>query len=204
METQKIHKAMVGIMKAIEPIKKEKTNSQGGSFKYRGIDDVMNSLHEAFAENGVYCTTDVIDRKETERQSKSGGNLFYVTITVRFTFHADDGSEVSSTIYGTAMDSGDKADNKCLSIALKYCLLQAFLVPTEDMAEPDGQSHEVKPQAKQEQKLIPTEKFSKLCLYAKTEPDIKKVNDAIDKFKSAFSFNTDQTNHLATILTERK
>lgn len=138
---------MASIMKEVEAIKKEKTNTQGAGFKYRGIDDVMNSLHEAFAKNGVFITTEVLERKEVERQSKSGGTLFYVTITVRFTFNASDGSFISSTIYGTAMDSGDKADNKCMSIALKYCLLQAFLIPTEDMVDPDSQTHEVKPKA---------------------------------------------------------
>lgn len=147
MEQAMIYPAMVEIMKDVEAIKKEKTNQQGASFKYRGIDDVMNSLHESFAKNGVFITTEVIDRKEIERQSKSGGALFYVTITVKFTFNASDGSFISSVIYGTAMDSGDKADNKCMSIALKYCLLQAFLIPTEEMTDPDSQTHEVKPKA---------------------------------------------------------
>ncbi len=145
METEKkIYAAMAAIMKSIDCIKKEKKNQQGTGFMYRGIDDVMNNLHTSFAENQVFLTTEVLNRVETERQSKAGGALFYVTQTVKFTFHAIDGSEVSSIIYGTAMDSGDKADNKGLSIALKYCLLQAFLIPTEDMAEPDAQIHEVK------------------------------------------------------------
>lgn len=145
-----IYAAMVQIMKAVEAVRKEKTNTQGASFKYRGIDDVMNALHDAFAEAGVFITVEVLDRKETERQSKSGGALFYVTQKIRFTFNAMDGSSVSSIVNGTAMDSGDKADNKGLSIGLKYALLQAFLVPTEDMAEPDAQTHEVKPKPKQQ------------------------------------------------------
>lgn len=135
---------MVAIMKDVEAIKKEKTNTSS-NFKYRGIDDVMNSLHEAFSKHGVFITTEVLNRIEVERVSAAGKALFYVTITVRFTFNASDGSFITSTIYGTAMDSSDKADNKCLSIALKYCLLQSFLIPTEDMQEPDSQSHEVKP-----------------------------------------------------------
>ena len=140
-----IFTAMVAIMQDVDVIKKEKRNTQGAGFNYRGIDDVMNSLHESFAKHGVFITTEVLERKEVERQSKSGGTLFWVTITVQFTFHAQDGSSISSVIYGTAMDSGDKADNKCMSIALKYCLLQAFLIPTEDIQDPDAQTHEVKP-----------------------------------------------------------
>ena len=52
-------------------------------------------------------------------------------------------SFVTTTVYGTAMDSGDKADNKCMSIALKYALLQTFLIPTEDMIDPDSETHEL-------------------------------------------------------------
>lgn len=143
-----IHQAMIRIMRSVEAIKKEKTNTQGSGFKYRGIDDVMNSLHNAFAEAGVYIMPEVLERKETERVSKQGGALFYVTQTIRFNFIAEDGSAATAIVNGTAMDSGDKADNKGMSIGLKYALLQAFLIPTEDMAEPDSQTHEVKPIAK--------------------------------------------------------
>ncbi len=148
-----IHAAMSAIMHDVEAIKKEKNNPQG-NFKYRGIDDVMNALHDSFAKHGVFITTESLERIEKERQSRQGGALFYVTQRIKFTFHGPDGSTVESIVYGTAMDSGDKADNKCLSIGLKYALLQAFLIPTEDMAEPDGQSHEVasKPSEKSEKK----------------------------------------------------
>ncbi len=143
-----IYAAMASIMQMIEPVRKDKTNKQGEGFKYRGIDDVMNNLHAAFAINNVFITTEVLERSEVERKSSSGRPLFYVTQKIKFTFHAPDGSSVCSIINGTAMDSGDKADNKSLSIGLKYALLQAFLVPTDDMAEPDAHTHEVagKPQ----------------------------------------------------------
>ena len=160
-----IFEKMAAILSDIEPIKKEKTNTQGASFKYRGIDDVMNSLHESFAKHGVFITTEVLERNEVERTSKSGNALFYVTIKVKFTFHATDGSNVSSIIYGTAMDSGDKADNKCFSIALKYALLQAFLIPTEDMKDPDSETHEVKAEPKR-----PTVKLT---------PDSPKWNEVV-------------------------
>jgi len=141
-----IYKKMAQIFKEIEPIQKNKTNNQGAGFKYRGIDDVMNSLHECFAKNDVFITSEVLSRTEVERQSKTGGALFYVTAKIKFNFFTTDGSCVSSIINGTAMDSGDKADNKCLSIALKYALLQAFLIPTEEMKDPDGETPpEIKP-----------------------------------------------------------
>jgi hypothetical protein len=141
----------------------------------------MNSLHESFAKHGVFITTEVLERKEVERQSKSGGTLFWVTITVQFTFHAQDGSSISSVIYGTAMDSGDKADNKCMSIALKYCLLQAFLIPTEDIQDPDAQTHEVKPKTELTEalwlKLLPRLKAGEKGISEKIRKTYKLTDD---------------------------
>lgn len=180
-----IFPAMVAIMKDVEAIKKEKT---GQGFKYRGIDDVMNSLHESFAKHGVFITTEVIDRKEVERLSNANKPLFYVTITVRFTFNAEDGSYISSLIYGTAMDSGDKADNKCMSIALKYCLLQAFLIPTEEMVDPDSQTHDVKPKAEPKSKPTMTEQIWQRGVEKMKEGD----HTIPEKMRKAYDLTPDQ------------
>ena len=42
--------------------------------------------------------------------------------------------------WGEAADNGDKGYNKCKSIALKYVLMQMFLVPTKDIADPDRET----------------------------------------------------------------
>ena len=42
------------------------------------------------------------------------------------------------------MDSGDKATNKAMSIAMKYAMFQLFMIPTEAV-DPDGECHEVDP-----------------------------------------------------------
>lgn len=144
MEKRNIYEALCEVMKNITPIKKEKTNTYGEKFKYRGIDDVMNSVHDIFASVGVFITYDVLERTEKERMSKSGGALFYVTLKIKFSFHAADGTNISTTAIGTAMDSGDKADNKCMAIALKYAITQMFMIPTVDAADdPDAVTHEV-------------------------------------------------------------
>lgn len=206
-EKKTIHAAMIEIMRAVEAIKKEKTNTQGASFKYRGIDDVMNSLHNAFADAGVFITTEVLERSEKERQSKQGGALFYITSKIRFTFHAEDGSSISSTVIGTAMDSGDKADNKCLSIGLKYALLQAFLIPTEDMAEPDGQTHEVQPQQQPQpfKKIAIDEKrFQGFVDYLKAQDKVTEaVTKVITDTTKRFTFTEPQAELIQSIITEK-
>ena len=39
------------------------------------------------------------------------------------------------------MDSGDKATNKAMAIAFKYACFQVFCIPTEEMKDPDAESH---------------------------------------------------------------
>lgn len=195
---------MIEIMRAVEAIKKEKVNKQGEGFKYRGIDDVMNSLHQAFADAGVFITTEVLERTEKERQSRSGSALFYITSKIRFTFHAEDGSSISSTVCGTAMDSGDKADNKCLSIGLKYALLQAFLIPTEDMAEPDAQTHEVR--ATEPVRMPMDEKrFNGFMDYIRSSekitPEVEKI---IRRTKERFSLSEWQVQTVNSIINEKQ
>ena len=56
--------------------------------------------------------------------------------------YAPDGSNVSGTLIGEGMDSGDKASNKAMSIAMKYFCFQTFMIPTEEMKDPDAEVHD--------------------------------------------------------------
>ena len=140
-ETKLIYAKMAAILRATDAIAKKKKNVSQG-FNFRGIDDVMNELHASFAEHGVFLTSRVLELKRTQVATQKGGKMEHQFQRIKFTFHAEDGSSVSSVCWGEAMDTGDKASNKCMSIALKYCLLQAFLIPTEDMIDPDSQTHQ--------------------------------------------------------------
>jgi len=61
---------------------------------------------------------------------------------MRYHLVADDGSSVALEVIGEGMDSADKATNKAMAIAHKYALLQAFMIPTEDMTDPDATTPE--------------------------------------------------------------
>ena len=137
--TPAIYKAIIGVMNDVNAIGKDSYNKTQ-NFKYRGIDDVMNELHTALAKNKVFVVPEVLSEARSTGKSKSGGELYYTRLTIRFTFYAEDGSSVSAVVIGEAMDSGDKASNKALSIGLKYAMLQVFCIPTEDEKDPDAQS----------------------------------------------------------------
>ena len=75
-------------------------------------------------------------------------------LTVEFTFWAEDGSSVSCTMIGEAMDSGDKASNKAMSTALKYALMQMFMIPTEEHIDTEYESPEPKKEQPKKEKGI--------------------------------------------------
>lgn len=143
METKQIYHSLAAINKAVGVIGKDRKNEQQG-FKFRGIDDVMNELHSLFAEHNVFILPEAQSIETSERVNSKGTAIFTVRVTIRFTFVASDGSTVTSTVIGEGMDSGDKATNKAMSIALKYALLQMFLIPTEETKDPDSETHEIK------------------------------------------------------------
>lgn len=127
-------------------ISKDRTNTQGSGYKFRGIDDVYNTLSRLLATHGLCILPRMISRTCDERVSKSGGALFYVTIEAEFDFvSAADGSKHVIRTFGEAMDSGDKATNKAMSAAYKYAAFQAFAIPTEGDNDADSSTHAVAP-----------------------------------------------------------
>jgi len=131
-------------MQDVEAITKGKTNQQQ-NYKFRGIDDMYNALHPLFKKHSVFITSNVLESKREERQTAKGGFLMYSIIKVCFRFYTTDGTFIESIIEGEAMDSGDKATNKALSTALKYALMQMFLIPTDEKIDTEYQSPEPLP-----------------------------------------------------------
>ena len=137
--TPLIYKKIIEVMADINAIGKDRRNQQQG-FQFRGIDDVMNELHSSLAKCGVFVLPNVLEETRTTGKTARGGDMFYTRLKINFGFYAEDGSHVDAVVIGEAMDTGDKASNKALSIGLKYAMLQVFCIPTEDEKDPDAVS----------------------------------------------------------------
>ena len=144
-DKKNIYETINAVMADVGAIGKEKRNQQQG-FMYRGIDDVMNALNPAFAKHRLFVVPEIMEQRREERQTAKGGNLIYSVCRIKFTFYAEDGSHIEAVVIGEGMDSGDKATNKAMSIAFKYACFQVFCIPTEEMTDPDQESHETRPQ----------------------------------------------------------
>lgn len=174
MEQKKVYAAISGVASALaeQGIRKEKKQGSQVNYAFRGIDDIYNALAPELVKNKLLILPRYTERTCVERISKSGGALFYITVRGDFDFvSTEDGSIHTVTTYGEAMDSGDKATNKAMSIAYKYAAFQAFCIPTEETAiDADAEVHHLKP-ADADQIL------AEFTQYAGAENDSKKLQE---------------------------
>jgi hypothetical protein len=157
-----IYQAMAAILAEIKPVAKSRNADlgAGGKYKFRGIDDMYNALHEAFAKYKVFLLPEILDEKSEiiEKEKNFDGKKTityskYTTLKVKYTFIACDGTSVSSIGIGEAIDTSDKATNKAQSSALKYVLMQVFLIPTEEPKDVETEDNEI-----DKLKVIPNKK----------------------------------------------
>ncbi|ELI8238977.1 ERF family protein [Yersinia enterocolitica] len=143
-----VYKAIAAVAKDLSEIgiAKGSRNAQQG-FQFRGIDAVYNALSPSLVRNGLVILPRITERTVSERATQKGGVLFYVVVKAEFDFvSVEDGSIHTVVTFGEAMDSGDKATNKAMSIAYKYAAFQAFCIPTEETAaDPDAEIHQPAP-----------------------------------------------------------
>lgn len=174
MSEKKVYAAISAVARemATTGISKDRRNQQQG-FNFRGIDQVYNALAPALVNHGLLILPRITERTVTERVNQKGTVLFYVVVKAEFDFvSTEDGSVHTVTTYGEAMDSGDKATNKAMSIAYKYAAFQAFCIPTEETAvDADAEVHNVRPAIDADQIL------SDFTQYAGSENDSKKLQE---------------------------
>lgn len=143
-----IHAALVKVMASVGVVAKSRKNAAQG-YQFRGIDDVLSACQGPMAEHGVLCIPRVVKEERETVATKSGGTMVSVRLTVDHYFTARDGSWVICTTVGEAIDSGDKATNKAMSAAMKYCLTMSLCIPThEDDRDTETASPELAPAKK--------------------------------------------------------
>lgn len=133
---------MAAIMGEIGAVGKTQRNADQ-NYMFRGIDAFMNALHPALVKHEVVITPRVVDRQSAERdrfnrQGQLVGVTRVVEMLVEFTFHSPDGTTLTCIAAGEGADVSDKATNKAMAGALKYAIMQTFMVPTQEMRDSDA------------------------------------------------------------------
>ena len=136
-----IAQALNEIMKAVGAIaKKDKNTAQG--FNFRGIDSVVNAVSPALQKFGVVIVPSVEEYEyQTVEIGRNRTAMGHVRVKVTYTFIGANGDAIKATVVGEAMDSGDKATAKAMSVAFRTALLQSLSLPTDEV-DPDANSYE--------------------------------------------------------------
>jgi hypothetical protein len=130
--------AMNLVMRAVAAIGKRDRNLEQG-YSFRGVDAVVNAVGPALREHGVVVVP-LVDTYEygTVEVGRNRTPMAHARVTVNYRFYGPDGSYIEARSVGEAMDSGDKATTKAMSVSFRTVLLQALALPTD---EPDADAH---------------------------------------------------------------
>jgi hypothetical protein len=132
----RVHQVISRVLADLPAIdKNSKAPAAMGGYSFRGIDDVLNSLNPLLSEHGLFYMPTVLERRDSVRKTRSGGDLFVTNLLVKYTFYGPGGDYLECVVWGEGSDSGDKATQKALTGAMKYMLFQVFAISTQDMAD---------------------------------------------------------------------
>lgn len=164
-----VYAKVSALMDAVQVIGRDRLHDakNGPKFKFRGVDDAMDAVGHAMRQVGLVMETRILDKSysHNEARNSSGNTLLWTTcsLTVEYTFiDPADGSRQTFQMVGEGRDSSDKATSKAASMALKYGLFQALMIPVTGLDDADTESPQVareaaaqRPQGGQQQPAQP-------------------------------------------------
>jgi hypothetical protein len=128
--------------------KAQKVQAGPTRFNFRGIDDVLNAIHDPLVTHGVSIIPtgfDVLD--QTVGQTKSGTAQQHLLGIVHYRIVGPAGDFIEAAVVAEAQDTSDKAASKLMSMAYKYLAFQTFSIPVEGaLEESDRESYDRAPQ----------------------------------------------------------
>lgn len=136
-----IYGDLAAVMADVTAVGKDGRNESQG-YRFRGIDGVLNAVGPALRAHRVIVMPEMLEMTdEVVEVGKNRSRMSRVTVRVRYSFIASDGSMLHAVVPGEALDSSDKAGSKAMSVAFRTVLIQALALPTDE-PDPDASSYE--------------------------------------------------------------
>lgn len=135
-----VHQALSKVMGDVQAVKKDSKN-QAQKFNFRGIDAVMNAVGPALRKHGVTILPEDVEVHRSNGTTASGKQTAEVVVKVTYRVYGPAGDSIHGKVAAEAMDFGDKAIAKAMSVAYRTFLLQALTIPTDE-PDPDSESFE--------------------------------------------------------------
>ena len=139
-ETPTVHQALSKVMGDVQSVRKDSKN-QAQRFNFRGIDAVMNAVGPALRKHGVTIIPEDVDTHRSNGITANGKQTAEVVLKVTYRVYGPGGDSIHGRVAAEAMDFGDKAIAKAMSVAYRTFLLQALTIPTDD-PDPDSVTYE--------------------------------------------------------------
>ena len=135
-----VHQALSRVMGDVQAVRKDSKN-QAQKFLFRGIDAVLNAVGPALRKHGVTILPEDEEVHRSNGTTTSGKQTAEVVIKVTYRIYGPNGDSIHGKVAAEAMDFGDKAIAKAMSVAYRTFLLQALTIPTDE-PDPDSESYE--------------------------------------------------------------
>ena len=148
-------------------------HNERSNYSYVTAADIAGSVGDILAELGVVVIPTLEDISyESAAGHGEATRMARVVMAYAFT-DVDSGEEIIAKVAGQGLDLGDKAPYKAMTGALKYALLQSFLLATGDDPEDDRLDRFMPPNA---ERLIGSEQVRELqTLIEETETELERV-----------------------------
>jgi len=135
-----IYGRLAKIFTEVPAVGKDKQMESGQKYPYRSTDDIVIAIKPLLAKYGVMCLPKLQKIKRETYDREKSGKIVMVTVEMVYTFLCcEDRSTVEIGPFpAEAIDYGDKATAKALTMALKSMLSEVFLIPVHDALDTDG------------------------------------------------------------------
>jgi hypothetical protein len=153
-ELESVHVALAKAKAEVEAVGKNRRNQQQ-NFNFRGVDDVVNAAAGPLNRHGIITVPELLSADYgVEEVGQKRTPMAHVRIQVAYHFYGPKGDHIRAVVPAEAMDSGDKAVPKAMSVAYRIALIQVLNLPTDDR-DPDDDTYQRSEPGSEESQAAP-------------------------------------------------
>ena len=139
--TSKIVTALLAARKAMGKVHKSSNVTYANKFSYATMEDILNTIEDALAENDLVVTTSVDEVIQQDIRTTAAKKTEYsVRVKLILTLHHISGETLEVVGWGEGQDGGDKGIYAAITGGRKYALCSLFNIATTD--DPEKNDHD--------------------------------------------------------------
>lgn len=143
MSEKNLYQRIIAVMAEVDTVYKNAKVNVTKTASYSAVlhDDVTKLIHPQAVKHGIVLLPSMGDTQYERHEFTDGYGNPKVSHVIKTWAHvklinADNPTEQESlSAFAYAFDSGDKASGKAFSMAVKYCMLKAFMLESADNEE---------------------------------------------------------------------